>query len=1773
MGVPMLFFNLLYNVSLLFVLIYLLSLFKKIIKEYTFLNILIQGAFIGLVTIIGMKYSIVLESGLIFDGRSIIISLATLFYGPIVGFIGSLIGAIFRINIGGSGWLPGTLTFFASFIAGSIFYYLKTKNEKKWTSGLALVVLGYLTHILVLLCMLLLPKDLMIKTYKTVAPIMLTLYPLFTWLIGKLQISIEETEKLHEELARKESKFRTALYSIGDGVVTTDCDGKIVTMNQIAEQITGWKEEEVRGMPIYKIFTLINEETRLPVPNPVDKVLREGMVIGLANHTLLINRNGKEIPIADSASPIRNDNGEIVGVVFVFRDQTAEKNYLDMLVKGNKELKKAEEIGKLGYWTRDIKKNKYNGSEGALKIFELDKPEISVDELFSILPKESQQTVFKSFSSLVSGQIKVSNIDFEIITFKTKQRKFLRSISEYDPVKEVIFGVVQDITEQKLAEQKIRESEEKLRLIIENQNEFVVKLNLSYEIDFANISAINFFQLNDQKLNQTKIIDLIHQEDFPKLEKSLNSLINRQNSSVSISLRVLRQNTIHWIDWQFNSISDEQNNLISIVAIGRDVTESKIINETLEFLGNISSNLHYYSFFNEYLKFLNQHFPSDILIVGKIKDNKSIETLSVIKNNEFVENFTITLKNKHCYEIFNEQDCFGEKLCEELISEPIFAENNIKFYSGTTLYNLEQKPIGIILLMKTEVGNNNKLLNKILSISSSRCSSEIEKEQIERNLQEQARLYKTLVENLPGFVYRCKNDRDWTMEFISAQCEEITGYKPEEFINNNVLPFNDIIKPEYQDYLWNKWQKCLANREIFEDEYTIITKSGEEKIVWERGQGIFDENGQLICIEGFIYDITDRKIKETQLREISNRMQVLYSNMVQGVVFIDKNEQITFANPAAEKILGLTIDQMNGRTPHDPRWKAIHEDGRNYPAHTHPSLIALHTGGSVHNAIMGVFNPIDNKHHWLNVNAIPQKDEITGEVKEVFVTFEDITESFYIRQQLKENEEKYRSLVTQMQLGLAVHQAVFDENGKMIDYIFLDINDSYERMVGIGKNAIGKSVRQIIPEIEEYWIEIYEKVVKTGEAIHFENFASSLNKHFEVVAYRNMPNQFAVIVNDVTEKVRSRYELEELYSILKNSEERFRLAMEASSDGIWDWNILTDEVYYSPAYYKMLGYEENEIEFNVNTWLNLLHPEDKDDAVKVNMNCVNGLIDTFAVEFRMRCKNGDYIWVLSRSKVVQRDENGKAIRLIGTHTNINDRKLYEDELLRTKETYQNIFDSVQEAIFVMNYNYEFIDINQSAEKIFDCEKSKLIGKTPEFISASNKNDLKTLTKTLERVKQIGGVAQFEFWGQRSNGQIFPMEIIVARGKYFGQDVLIATARDISTQKELIEELTKAKEAAEESDALKSAFLANMSHEIRTPMNAIIGFSQFLEDDDITPEEKKEYLTIINQKGKDLLQLIDDILDLSKIESGQLTLFLSNGDLTSVIYEVVNTFRTQDKLIEYHYDKKLEIRIGLLNPLHLECNTDFYRLKQILNNLISNAIKFTDEGYVEVGYELIDDEIQFYVKDTGIGIHPKNITKIFDRFRQGDEQYQTRKYGGTGLGLSICKGLVAALEGNIWVESEFGKGSTFYFTIKYYPVNEKQNHLIEQTKISKVMNTKTIKVLIAEDEYSNFQLLRRVLEKNYNVEIIYAKNGIEAVEFCEANPDLDIIFMDIRMPLKSGIEAFKEIRAMGCKVPVVAITAYALVEERARIQSAGFDGYISKPFKKEDVFNLLNLLGY
>jgi PAS domain S-box-containing protein len=507
-------------------------------------------------------------------------------------------------------------------------------------------------------------------------------------------------------------------------------------------------------------------------------------------------------------------------------------------------------------------------------------------------------------------------------------------------------------------------------------------------------------------------------------------------------------------------------------------------------------------------------------------------------------------------------------------------------------------------------------------------------------------------------------------------------------------------------------------------------------------------------------------------------------------------------------------------------------------------------------------------------------------------------------------------------------------------------------------------------------------------------------------------------------------------------------------------------------------------------------------------------------------------------------------------------------LKRTDDRYEAVFENANDCILILE-DTVIVDINNKGCRMFGYEKAEIVGKSTNDLTPVG--DLKSEKFKINENRfndaaLKGEPQQFEWVHEKKDGTVFYCDISLTNLKNSEKYNLLAIIRDVSNRKEYENKLIEDSEKALESSRMKSISLASMSHELRTPLNSIIGFSDLLLDEETTDDEKEMFSKLIQTAGRSLMQLIGDIVDISKIEAGQVTIEKTMVSVNSFLQEVLFTFK-QEK--ESRDRLNIELKLVLSDKASdLKIETDPHRLQQIFNNLLTNSLKFIDEGFIEFGYLTITPGyIQFYVKDTGVGIDTSKKEKIFEQYGQDKDNY-SRNREGTGLGLAISKSFVELLGGNIWLDSEVDEGSTFYFTI---PFNTKSGY--NDNYFNNSINTGGKKwsnhtILIADDVEENYVFLVGVLSHT-GANIIWAKNGQEAVDFCNGNNNIEIVLMDIRMPLMDGLEASRLIKSTNPDIHIIAQTAFASREDEAKCFESGCDYYFKKPINHDKLFKVIS----
>jgi len=1017
-----------------------------------------------------------------------------------------------------------------------------------------------------------------------------------------------------------------------------------------------------------------------------------------------------------------------------------------------------------------------------------------------------------------------------------------------------------------------------------------------------------------------------------------------------------------------------------------------------------------------------------------------------------------------------------------------------------------------------------------------------ERKKAEEGLKRSADKHKTILKTaLSGFWI--VNMQGEIVEVNDAYCL-MSGYSPDELLSMNISNIDVLETPDETKIRIKNLTKKGSDR--FETKH--LRKDGSFFDVEINIQYQPFDGGQFIC---FISDITERKQSEKALKQSETKYKNLIETASDAIYLMSEDGTIIETNQGAcdmlakskNEIIGSMIDSIDPNFPIAEFlkfWKNIHFNEQAMFETSH-----LRKDGSfVPIEISGKKFKLDEKIFYYGVAR-----DITERKRAEHETAKALEKA-------KDSEKKFRTLFTNSPIPTYTWQYL---DG---DFVLSNYNTAaFTLTQGKIANIIGIKAGEMYRDDEET-LQGFKQCLQQKTTIAREmdyRFKTFGDKKYLNVKYTFIPpNRVMVHTEDFTDRKNAEREI-------KESQERFNLAMKASKDGIYDWNLLTNEIYYSPGWKSMLGYEYDEIPNDFSIWESHTEPEDAKKSWEMLNEVINKKRDRFEMEFRMKHKDGHWVEILSRADAIF-DENGKAIRMIGTHVDISEQKKTERALINNQKRYKKAQAMGQVGNWEYNpvttkfwtsdegkriYGFDPDMGNFSTEMVERCipERERVHQALIDLIEKNKKYDLvfDIITHDKGIRKKIHSIAEAE---KDAQGNIIKITGVIS---------------DVTERLKVEKELIIAKEKAEESDRLKSAFLANMSHEIRTPMNGILGFTTLLKEPGLSGKEQQQYISIIERSGARMLNTIHDIIDISKIESGQVDISLSD----------LNLNKAMDELFEFFYPEaqKKGLQLSFTNRLpdqQANIKSDTEKLNSILTNLIKNAIKYTHSGSIEFGYSLNKNpksyELEFYVKDSGIGIQKNRLKAIFNRFEQADID-DRGAYEGSGLGLAISKAYIEMLGGKIWVTSKESFGSIFHFTLPYTPKNNDILKTNTTKPNKKQLPQRGLKILIVEDEEIVITYLTIVL-KEFEKEILIAKTGIEAVEFCQKNPDIDLILMDIKIPQMNGYEATRKIRTFNKEVFILAQTAYAQAEDREMSIKAGCNDFITKPIDRGKLLGIL-----
>ncbi len=1036
------------------------------------------------------------------------------------------------------------------------------------------------------------------------------------------------------------------------------------------------------------------------------------------------------------------------------------------------------------------------------------------------------------------------------------------------------------------------------------------------------------------------------------------------------------------------------------------------------------------------------------------------------------------------------------------------------------------------------------------------------------------------------------NPTDYRFLEVNPAWEKIVGIKAEKVINKTIREIMPVIEDSWiQTY--GRIVKT-GNPEEFED-YNEATKKYYHIYAYRTEPGKF-----AVLFNDITADkLTAKAIMKAKEKaeESEEKHRFLIENTIQGVVYHNSKGKIIFANKAASEILGLSLEQLYEKTSIDPRWKSILEDGSDYPGEKHPVMETLKTAKPVYNSVMGVFHPEKDNYSWININSIPKFKNNDKSPYQVVVTFEDITKIKNASIELEkakliteESEAKFHQMFQFSPDSIIIHD---------MEMNIIDFNHRALEEFGYQKEEfIKKTVFELHPQDELQHSQKALKKINNQDMVKVETMF--VKKDGSTFLAEAIPCKYTiggkpiihVVIRNITKQKKAETDLILAKEKAEENEIKFKAAFFTNPDAVNINKMNGEYVEINEGFTHLTGYTKDDVIGKLSSEINIWSiPKDRQKLINALRKF--GIIEN--LESMFRTKNGNLIPALMSAKIITLKNEP---HILSVTRDITERKKLEkikdilvaisNEILTTndlEEFFHHIFIELREIIDTNNFYIALYD--EQSEMISTPYIADTLDTSITCFSAK-----KTLTGHVIKTQKSMFIDQANFHELAKSGVIdlvgpqsdiwigvplFSGEkvigVIVIQN-YKGEKrlnredlrVLEYVAPQISLaieRKKVVENLKDALVKAKESDRLKSAFLANMSHEIRTPMNGILGFTELLKEPGLSGKEQQKYIGIIESSGDRMLNTIHDIIDISKIESGQAVLTYSNINLNELMDDLFEFFlpETKSKNIQLSITKKIAKQYATIK-------TDKDKLNSIITNLIKNAIKFTDSGKIEFGY-LVDEkakkpEFLFYVKDTGVGVTKEKQKVIFDRFVQADNEH-TRVYEGSGLGLAISKAYVEMLKGKIWLESEEGVGSQFYFTHPYHITKNRLKDIVNPSRAK--FAEKTLKILIAEDEKFAVEFLSVIL-KDYCKEILVANTGLEVVEMCRKNPDIDLIMMDIRLPEINGYEATKQIRKFNKEVFIIAQTAFALAGDRERAIKAGCNDYIAKPIKKERLFEII-----
>lgn len=1536
--------------------------------------------------------------------------------------------------------------------------------------------------------------------------------------VSGIVIDIIDKIKLDEVQKENEIRFKLMFQDHKSVMLLIDPQGGIIIdANKSAEQFYKYPIDQLRGMPIEKINVLSEDEIAVER----GKATTEEQNLFIFPHRI---SSGEMRQVEVHSSPIELNGQKLL--FSVIHDITEREALNDKRKKNEDALRKAEEIGKFGNWYLFLDEKLIKASDGARNIYGFDKNEITLDTVKGVALSDYRPMLNKALEDLILYG-KQYDVEYKIKRKSDGEIVDIQSVAEFDASKNIVFGTIQDISERKRTEQAMIESEEKFHSLFANMIEGAALHTLLYNQqgdpeDYVIIETNPAFEVQ-LGISREKVINKTSREAYGVDDPPFLDIY----SKVALTKEpVVFETFFPPVDKHF-SISVYSPYKGSFATIFVDITERKKAEQTIR-----ESESRYHG--------LLDHLDAGIMVhaadTSIIMANPRAAELLGLSEEQMKGKMAVDPQWKFLLDDFSPMP-----LAEYPVNKIISSRKPIKDYL-IGIQRSAANDVAWLLVNGLPTLDENDGIKEVLISFTDITEHKI----IEDHLLESQQLLHEAQRLAQIGVWNWDNESNiitWSEELC-----KIVGRDP----NLPVPAFKDqqfVFTPQSYEQFTAAIEKVKETGLKIEIELEVVhSDKSRRNVVGFVGMKL-DGKGRMKGLYGTLQDITERKLAEQALLNSEQKLDTMLQTMVDGMVTINLAGEITYCNPAAEQILDMSKNVL-GKYFQSTEWNQIDDFGNPFPPDQLPLAIALREQRTVTN-IEHAFISSLGKIKWISVNAAPLFDD-KGMLFGGIASFRDTTERKRAEAELREANAYLENLINYANAPIIV----WDPQFKITRF-----NHAFETLTGrLESDVLGKSLDILFPpELAENSMELIRKTLSGERWETVEIIILNINGTVRTVLWNSATlfgpdgkTPVATIAQgqDITKRKQAEEELQKSQFNLNNAQHMAHM-------GSWEWDMKTNTVNFSDELFRIFGLSAETSLINADSLLEYIHPDDKEFYLS---NLENSSLKGESVPFEYRIVRSDgEVRNLHASGHVIYDGNHKPVKGIGVVQDITERKQAEEALRESKNQLNQILQTTDQGIYGIDLNGCCTFINQSGYNALGYPAEECIGRNMhELIHHHHPDgtfyDVNDCPIFHAKLTAQGSQVNSEvFW--RKDGTSFPTEYssfpTFENGEISGA---VVTFADITERKRVEEEIKVKNEELLRLVTEKDKLFSIIAHDLRSPFNAFLGFTRMMVEDlpSLRLDEIQTMAMSMRTSATNLYRLLENLLEWSRIQRGMTGFepkpFLLLPQIAESLHSVLESA-----------DKK-GIETVFAIPDNLLVFADENMLTSAIRNLISNSVKFTDKGgKITVKAEVKDNNmVEISVRDTGIGMNKTMLRKIFDPTSNSSRK-GTEGELSTGLGLIICKDFIEKQGGKIWAESEEGKGSIFYFTI---PGNmEKEEKPVSKNALAegKEKQARKLKILIAEDDETSEMLLAMAV-KPVSKEVIRVQTGDAAVEVCRNTPDIDLVIMDIKMPVMDGYEATKLIRQFNKTVVIIAQTAFGLSDDREKSLNAGCNDYLSKPIE-------------